>query len=148
MKKILTFALIITIATFAYLKVFALDSRLNGKWELEVYDLNNSVIAELTIEFNTVTAESCSGGDWKQIKVISSSPQKNQFYPDAAMMILHQELSYQLSGDTLIIGRNNICDAYKHLTGKLINAQATGKYASFGWEPEELGTFSIKRIGT
>lgn len=149
MKKIFTLVLIITIVTLLYVKVFALDSRLNGTWKLEVYDPSKVLIAELEIEFTTTEAEICSVvGDWRLVKVISSSPQKNQFYPDAEIIRIHQELSYELGDDTLTIGLNNICDYSKHLTGKLINGQAIGTYVSFGWEREQLGSFSIKRVGT
>ncbi|KTF18229.1 hypothetical protein [Pseudoalteromonas sp. H105] len=147
MNKILFFSFIAIITALVYLKFSALDSRLDGKWALEVYDLNASVIAKLKIEFHANNVESCLGGEWKKINVISYSPQRNQFYPDTSMVMLQQELSYQLNGDRLIIGRNNICDAYKHLTGNLTTTQSTGSYVSFGWEHEELGTFSIKRIG-
>lgn len=149
MKKIFTLVLIITIVTLLYLRVVALDGRLNGTWELEVYDPSKILIAELEIEFTTTDAESCSVvGEWRLVRVISSSPQKNQFYPDPKIIRLHQELSYQVGDDTLTIGLNNICDYSKHLTGKLINGQATGTYVSFGWERDQLGSFSIKRVGT
>ena len=153
MKKIFTLASIITIITIVallYVKVFALDSRLSGSWELVVYDPNKTPIAELEIEFTASDAESCSvGGEWRLVKVISSSPQKNQFYPDAEMIRLYQELSYQVSDDTLTIGLNNICDYSKHLTGRLISGQAVGTYVSFGWgRVQQLGSFSIQRVGT
>ena len=144
MKKIISLFLILIVGILLYCKVFTLDSRLVGQWKLDVYDRKNSLIAEIELEFTTTYAESDT--EWKKLIIISFSPQQNQFYPDETVMGLEQELSYKLEGDILYIGRNNIRDAYKLLTGELIDAQASGDYISYGWSREELGSFLIKRI--
>jgi hypothetical protein len=144
MIKILASVLtIIMIVVFSF-KTFSLENRLTGTWGLDVHNLNKTLITALKIKFTTVKADSCLGGSWRKIEVISSTPEKNSFYPDNSM-ILHQELSYKLESDILTIGRNNICDAYKHLTGKLVEDKANGTYISFGWSREELGSFKLHR---
>jgi hypothetical protein len=145
--KTLASLLIITIFSILPIKVFAAEDKLIGTWSLDVNNLNNRLITTLEIKFTADKAKSCLGGSWRKIEVISSTPEKNSFYPDSSM-ILNQELSYKLDNAVLTIGRNNICDAYKHLTGELKEYQAIGKYIGFGWERKELGTFKLHRTST
>ena len=147
MMKTLASLLIIIIFSTLPVKVFAVEDKLTGTWSLSVNNLDHILITTLEIKFTADKANSCLGGSWRKIEVISSTPEKNSFYPDSSM-ILNQELSYKLDNDVLTIGRNNICDAYKHLTGKLKEYQAGGKYISFGWGRKELGTFKLRRTST
>lgn len=150
MKKTITFTLLVAILAIIYTQFFAIDSRLTGKWKLEVYDFSTGTNTTLLMTFTDEEAESCSVvGNWKKVQVLSITPRQNEFFPDPSLGILHQELSYQLEADTLTIGLNNVCDYGKSLTGKLSNYQSTGIYSEWGWgQSKQLGTFSIARNDT
>ncbi|MFD2095944.1 hypothetical protein ACFSJ3_08115 [Corallincola platygyrae] len=151
MRILLRFVCVIALSIVIYIEMFAIDSRLEGTWELTVYNLSKVRIATLVIEFtNDDTEELCSVvGDWKKIEVISYSPTKNSFFPDVDLGILYQELSYRIESENLSIGMNSICDYGKYLKGSLNDSEVVGSYDEWGWEQRKsLGTFKIKRLGT
>jgi len=119
--------------------VTARSADLNGEWVLKVEDLNNQSIADLTVKFTNEKAESCLGENWLHVDVLSATTKDDKFFP------VSDRLSYTIEGNTLTIGRNEICDAYLHLTGTLDNNEVRGDYYSFGWGHKSLGTFSLAK---
>ena len=63
-------------------------------------------------------------GEWKVVDVISTTTKDKKFFPAA------EPLSYRIENDQLTIGRNEICDAYLWLQGKLTGSTAQGSYFS------------------
>lgn len=113
----------------------------NGLWTLQIRNLQQQVITTMSVQFTNDTADSCISGKWKRIYVKNHQTLDNRFFPTA------DPLSYQIEKDVLSIGRNEICDAYLHLTGKLNGSILTGEYLSFGLEHSNLeGYFSLIRI--
>ena len=117
----------------------AMSADLNGEWVLKVEDLSNQSIANLTVKFTNEKAESCLGGNWLHVDVLSATTKDDKFFP------VSDRLSYTIEGNTLTIGRNEICDAYLHLAGRLDNNEVHGDYYSFGWGHKNLGTFSLAK---
>lgn len=120
--------------------VTATSADLNGQWVLKVEDLNNQSIANLTVKFTNEKAESCLGENWLHVDVLSAITKDDKFFP------VSDRLSYTIEGDTLTIGRNEICDEYLHLAGRLENNEGHGDYYSFGWGHKSLGTFSLAKM--
>ncbi|MET4674913.1 MULTISPECIES: hypothetical protein [unclassified Luteibacter] len=118
----------------------ALSSELPGEWNLAVENPEHRVVTTLTVEFTDEQAESCLGGDWKTVKVISSTTGDEAFFPRS------EPLAYQIEQDQLTIGRNQMCDAYLLLKGKLGEPQVKGDYFSFGMGGSfPLGYFELSR---
>lgn len=116
------------------------SNALAGTRSLQVANLRHEAVATLVIRFADEQAESCIGGDWKRVVVESHSASDAEFFPAA------EPLSYELKGDALVIGRNEICDAYLHLTGVLRDSNASGEYVAFGFSESRLvGYFSLGR---
>lgn len=113
--------------------------RLTGAWILKIENLQHQVITTMTIHFTNIQANSCLGGNWKQIIVESHNKPGVQFFP------VDQPLSYKLDKNKLVIGRNEICDAYLHLNGDLTDSKASGEYIEFGWTSKRIGYFSLTR---
>jgi len=116
----------------------ALDE-LSGSWTLQVENLQHKVVTTLIIHFIEDNAQSCLGGNWKQVVVDSYKTSDPEFFP------VNQPLSYELEGNRLSIGRNEICDAYLQLSGELKGSTIVGEYIAFGWGSRKLGYFSLKR---
>ena len=114
-------------------------SELRGIWTLEIENLQHQVITTMSIHFSKNQANSCLGGNWQKIVVESHNSSDEQFFPVA------HPLSYELVKNHLVIGRNEVCDAYLHLSGELIDSKAKGEYVAFGWGSKQLGYFSLKR---
>jgi hypothetical protein len=66
------------------------------------------------------------GGEWKVVKVGSATTADERFFPTS------EPLSYDLDGNTLTMGRNEICDAYLSLRGDLGGLSVKGDYVSLG----------------
>lgn len=114
---------------------------LSGLWTLSIRDLQHKEMAVLTVQFRDEPGQSCMSGDWKSVVVRSAKASDKNFFP------VSDPLTYMTEGSTLIIGRNNICDGYLHLRGKLDGEVAEGTYYSFGLGGgTDLGEFSLKRI--
>ena len=112
-----------------------------GSWTLQVETLQHKVVTTLTIHFIEDAAQSCLGGNWKKVVVESHKTSDPNFFP------VNESLSYELKGNRLSIGRNEICDAYLQLSGELKKSSMVGEYISFGWGSKKLGYFSLKRGG-
>jgi hypothetical protein len=81
------------------------------------------------------------GGNWKKVVVDSYKTSDPKFFP------VNESLSYELMGNKLSIGRNEICDAYLQISGELKDSSMAGEYISFGWGSRKLGYFSLERGG-
>ncbi len=110
-----------------------------GAWTLQIENLQHEVITTLIIHFTENEADSCLGGNWKQVVVDSYKTSDRHFFP------VDEPLSYELDKNTISIGRNEICDAYLQLSGQLKESTAVGEYIKFGWGSKQLGYFSLNR---
>ena len=93
----------------------------------------------MTIRFLKAAGGSCLGGKWQRISVESAHTQDEKFFP------IKDELSYEIQGNRLVIGRNQICDAYLHLIADSLEIPIHGDFTSFGWESRKLGFFTLNR---
>ncbi|MCW8877409.1 MAG: hypothetical protein OQJ89_10880 [Kangiellaceae bacterium] len=118
-------------------KTYRFPLELNGIWVLKVENLQRELVATLKIKFSAKKAASCIGGDWRNIIVESYQTTDESFFPAT------EPLSYELNGNQLKIGRNQICDAYLNLSGELKDFYVNGEYIGFGWETKKLGYFSL-----
>ena len=112
-----------------------------GSWTLQVKNPQHKVVTTLKTQFMEEEAQSCLDGNWKKVVVESLKTSDPKFFP------VNESLSYELKGNRLSIGRNEICDAYLQLSGELKDFSMVGEYISFGWGSRELGYFSLKRGG-
>lgn len=101
---------------------FANCQDLAGEWTLKIQNRQQQLITTLKIRFAESKADSCMGGEWRQVQVLSSNSTDKTFFP------MSDPLSYTLENNQLIIGRNNICDAYLGLKASLDNAKMNGTY--------------------
>lgn len=115
-------------------------SPLSGTWDLHVLALDNSELATAKIRFTEISAKSCISGEWQQVAVISHKGSFRDVFP------LSQNLSYMFNGNELTIGRNEICDAYLHLSTEFDSEVMRGDIVSFGIEHNErTGKFVLRR---
>ncbi len=119
--------------------LYTVPSGLLGPWVIEIENLRNKLITTIVVEFSDSKADSCLGGNWRKLVVLSSSTSDAEFFP------LQDSLSYEVKGSEVVIGRNEICDGYLHLSGEMVNSSVSGEYFSFGWGKENLGYFSLQR---
>jgi hypothetical protein len=117
-------------ASTTCLSACGVGDQLKHAWVFNVQDLQHKPVASLKVRFTDQIAPSCRGGTWKRVIVESFVPAENAVFPGA------DALSYRLEGQTLTIGRNEICDAYIGIIGQLIGDHMTGDYYSLG----EAGT--------
>ena len=113
--------------------------KLLGSWTLEVETPQHKVVTTLIIHFTEDKAQSCLGGDWKRVVVDSYETSDPIFFP------VNEPLSFELDGNKLSIGRNEICDAYLQLSGEIKDSTMIGEYIAFGWGNRKLGYFLLKR---
>ena len=132
-------AVIFLFGVFVSFAIHSRDIALNGSWIVSISNLDGMVITKMKVRFLNKKAESCLGGDWKKLEVVSYETSDENFFP------VKDSLSYDLKGDELIIGRNQICDAYLHLDGKYDAIRGQGDYIRFGWGTEALGHFFLFR---
>lgn len=69
--------------------------------------------------------------------MVSATTEEASFYP------VFNPLSYSVENDHLIIGRNEVCDAYLRLRGALGDETIRGEYFGFGWGHKPLGFFVL-----
>jgi hypothetical protein len=113
---------------------------LAGLWAVRIENLQHQVVTTMTIAFTGDQATSCMSGDWKRVVVKSDNTSDKAFFP------VTEPLSYQLENGSMVIGRNEVCDAYLHLKGDFRDSAAHGKYVALGLgSSERLGYFSLKR---
>jgi hypothetical protein len=83
---------------------------------------------------------SCISGDWKRLVVTARRTSDESVFPS------DDPLSYRISGNEMIIGRNEVCDAYLHLIGAVIGNGAHGEYVAFGLDGgKRRGYFVLNR---
>jgi hypothetical protein len=114
---------------------------LQGNWILRIENPRHIVVTTLKIHFIENEAQSCLGGNWKQVVIDSYKTSNSEFFP------VNDSLSYELKKNRLSIGRNEICDAYLSFSGELKESMMIGEYISFGWGSQKLGYFSLNREG-
>jgi hypothetical protein len=113
---------------------------LSGSWTLRIENLSHKVIATMSIRFAAEEANSCLVGKWKRAFFSDQTSSAEHFFP------LAEPLSYELIGDHIVIGRNEICDAYRQLDGKVSGAAASGDYVGVGLRGRrQLGNFSMTK---
>ena len=113
---------------------------LSGSWTLRIENLNHKVITTMTIRFSAEEANSCMAGTWKRVMFADQTSSDEHFFP------LAEPLSYEVIGDHIVIGRNEVCDAYLQLDGKVGGVAASGEYVSFGLGGgKRLGYFSLTK---
>jgi hypothetical protein len=114
---------------------------LRGVWAVRIENTERRVIATLTIRFEDGAARSCMSGDWKRVVVLAHQSSDEDFFPAS------EPLSYTVTGNELTIGRNEICDAYRHLKGPLSGDAVTGEYFSLGLGGgKRLGYFTLSKV--
>jgi hypothetical protein len=113
---------------------------LGGLWTLKIENQQHQLVTTMTIRFGNDAAPSCMAGNWKRIIVESASASEPKFFPT------NEPLSYEIRTNRLVIGRNEICDAYLHLNGEWDASSARGQYVGFGlYGGQRLGYFSLSR---
>ncbi len=116
----------------------ALD--LSGSWMLRIENPRHKVITTMIIRFAADGARSCVAGTWKRVIVVAGSSADEGFFPIA------DPLSYEVTGDRIVIGRNEICDRYLQLVGTVRGVAACGEYVGFGiGSGKELGYFLLTK---
>jgi hypothetical protein len=130
----------IFIAASLFLSNAVRSTELSGRWTLSVENPQHLVVATLKVEFTDKKAESCMGGEWKVLKVVSATTRDKDFFPTS------DPLSYQIENKQLTIGRNELCDAYLWLQGALGGPSVTGDYFSLGLGGSNpLGYFNLSQ---
>jgi hypothetical protein len=113
---------------------------LSGNWTLRIMNLRHETMTTLTIQFLDEPARSCISGDWKRVIVTTKQSSDERFFPAT------HPLSYQVIGDEMTIGRNEMCDDYLHLKGQVSRHEAHGDYTAFWLEgAKRLGYFVLER---
>jgi hypothetical protein len=114
---------------------------LSGSWAVQIEDLSHNIITTMTIRFGTDGAPSCIRGSWSEVVVANHTSLDEYFFP------VSEQLSYELTGDRIVIGRNKVCDGYLHLDGELRGNAASGEYVRFGiGGSKQLGFFSLIKV--
>jgi hypothetical protein len=112
---------------------------LPGEWLLQVENPRHQVVATLKVQFTEVHAESCMGGDWKVVRVVSAKSKAKGFFP------VSDPLAYRIEGGQLTLGRNQVCDAYLWLQGPLGKSSVQGDYFVLGLGGSSpLGYFTLR----
>src|SRR5438309_1724712 len=128
------------VAVLALVSQVAWSFDLSGRWILNIENLDHKVVATMVVRFTQDAARSCLGGSWRQLAVEVKAVTDPKFFPVA------DPLSYSVEQSTVTIGRNEICDAYLHLSGKLDSLPIRGDYTGFGWGGgRQIGYFSLDR---
>lgn len=113
---------------------------LSGSWILRVENDKHVIVTTMIVQFTNDVARSCVTGNWKRLAVISQSSTDAGFFPST------EELSYELTNDSIVIGRNLVCDSYLRLSGDLSGANSYGEYYHLGLGGvKTLGYFSLTR---
>jgi hypothetical protein len=113
---------------------------LDGLWTLRIENVQHKIVTTMTVRFAAEVAESCMGGQWKRVVVITHTSSDETFFP------VTEPLSYEVTNNDIVIGRNEICDAYLHLKGEVVGETASGEYVRFGLGGgKQLGYFSLTK---
>jgi hypothetical protein len=105
---------------------------------LRIENLSHKIITTMSIRFAADRANSCMAGDWKRVIVADQTSSDKDFFP------ISDPLSYEVIGNRIVIGRNEICDGYLQLVGNVSAISASGEYVSVGiGGGKRLGFFSL-----
>ena len=131
----------ITFCLFFSVSASSLTSDLSGTWKLEIKDSTKESKVIANVRFEHDIAQSCISGDWRVVTLVSIDASDEKLFP------IEQPLSYQIEGEDITIGRNQRCDSYLHLNGKLDTSNITGDYYAFGLKHNKLyGHFTLRLI--
>lgn len=113
-----------------------------SRWLLQVLDLTYETKVEVIIRFLDESAtKSCMAGEWRPIATEAKITQDEKFFP------LSDPLSYKFSGDTLTLGRTNICDGYLFLSGKSDATSIQGQFNTVSIQGgQKRGYFYLTRV--
>jgi hypothetical protein len=95
--------------------------KLGIPWKLTVFNRRYRPMGTMTIVFTDEDAESCVGGSWRRVKVLDYDPSIER-----AAYVKGEHYSYQLVGQYLSIGLNEICDDYFDMSGQLSESRFEG----------------------
>ncbi len=138
--KFYIFILMLFLSAVLFAEDHALhEQSLGGDWVVTISNLENETVTSMKIRFTNDKADSCLGGNWHKVDVVSHTTIDESFFP------VNGALSYDYSEEKIVIGRNEICDAYLHLDGSFKNMSANGEYISFGWGSKKIGHFFLSR---
>jgi hypothetical protein len=113
---------------------------LGGLWTLRIENLSHKVVTTMTISFAGEEANSCMAGNWRRVVVSGQTSADKDFFP------IGDPLSYEVTGNHIVIGRNEICDGYLQLDGRLSSVAASGEYIDVGLGgSKRLGYFSVTK---
>ena len=119
------------------------SSKLEGTWVLSLENTKGKIVTTAKLKFQKAEADSCIGGDWREVRVIDYRTSDQSFFP------LDEPISYTIDGDELVIGRNSICDDYLRMRGKVLGTTIEGDYFAFGFgHSNDLGRFTLHRKGS
>lgn len=111
------------------------DWTVGSKWRITVQDDAQKAPQVLTVRVLADRANSCLGGDWKRLELVSGS------YKGLS------EPAYTIDGDHLVILlRSNVCDSYDQLDGTLKNGKYTARHSQFGWTSRDIGVASARPV--
>jgi hypothetical protein len=80
-------------------------------------------------------------GAWKRVLTANPTSSDQTFFP------ISDPLSYEMSGDRIVIGRNEICDGYLQLVGTLNGVAAIGDYVTVGiGGSKRIGYFALTKV--
>lgn len=114
---------------------------LSGRWKVSIANTRHEVIATLQVRFTEQPGRSCMGGEWRELTVVEATTRDPDFFP------VSEPLSYQLQDGLLVIGRNEICDAYLWLKGPLHGSVAQGEYLDLGLRGSyPRGSFTAEKL--
>ena len=117
------------------------DEGLGGPWTLRIRTVDHREVSVATIRFAGDAAPSCMGGSWKRVIVESIGATDDRDCP------LSDPLSYAVEGSKIVIARNEVCDGYLRLHGRLEGGKARGPYEALGkGGGEVLGEFTLDRM--
>ena len=122
--RIFLFIAITTASPCAFTTAFGAE--ISGKWVLYIENPEHHVVTTANIVFTGRAAASCMSGKWQVVEVVSTNTKNKEFFPTA------EPLSYRVENGQLTIGRNEVCDAYLWLQGKLGGTTVQGNYFSLG----------------
>ena len=97
-------------------------------WTLVLLDQTDAIVSTLTVRFSDQPAETCLGGEWKQLQVISELPPN----PARDAHFGHATPAYLVKGAALMIELNGgvFCDNYHILRGQLTSVGVFGRHDS------------------
>lgn len=105
-------------------------------WRLTLTENAQKRSREITFEVESIPANSCLGGDWKKLKILTSN------YAGVS------EPAWSLRGNSVrVLIASDICDAYDQVQGSISNGRFGGPHTEFGIGGSIIiGTASAVRI--